>query len=369
MTADDNRIRSVLAAAAARVMAGAEAAISTRWCSPRPYTSRPTRSASTISSITLRRRSPWPMGTPAFASLWVSAKLVIPSSNLVAALMRHPFGSGPPRYTNRSAAVPNHSGTGQPDLCHNDRAGQGTAAAAVVWLGKVPVDMPTGVAVAQRNNADVLATMEREGVVPVFNDADIRVTKEVARCIVAGGLSTFEFTNRGEGALDVFAEFVTWAGTALPELTVGVGTITEAVAAERAIELGAAFVFAPSLSGSVAVVCSSRGVPYVPGCGTVTEIQTAYDLGCEMVKLFPAESLGGPAFLSAVRAPCPWVRAIPTGGVEPTVASMKPWFDAGAPAVGMGSNLLPKDLVAAGNWDAIDQRVAAAVGAVEQARA
>jgi 2-dehydro-3-deoxyphosphogluconate aldolase/(4S)-4-hydroxy-2-oxoglutarate aldolase len=236
-------------------------------------------------------------------------------------------------------------------------------------LGEVSIDMPTGAAVAPHNNADVLATIEREGVVPVFNDADVDIAKQVARCIVAGGLSTFEFTNRGEGALDVFAEFVTWAGAELPELIVGVGTIVEPVAAERAMELGARFVFAPSLSGSVAVVCNSRKIPYVPGCGTVTEIQTAYELGCEMVKLFPAESLGGPAFLKAVRAPCPWVRAIPTGGVEPTVASMKPWFDAGALAVGMGSKLLPTELIAAADWDAVEQRVAQAVTAVSGARA
>lgn len=222
---------------------------------------------------------------------------------------------------------------------------------------------------APHSKADVLAAMERDGVIPVFNHSDVAITTEVARCIVAGGLSTFEFTNRGEGALDVFAEFVTWARAELPDLVVGIGTVTESVAAVRAIDLGADFVFAPSLSGAVAVVCNSRDVPYVPGCGTVTEIQTAHDLGCHMVKLFPAESLGGPAFLSAVRAPCPWVRAIPTGGVEPTVASLKAWFDAGAPAVGMGAKLLPRELVAAGDWDAIERRVSETVAAVAQARA
>lgn len=219
------------------------------------------------------------------------------------------------------------------------------------------------------NSADVLATMKRDGVVPVFNDADVGITKEVARCVVAGGLSTFEFTNRGEGALEVFGEFITWARAELPELIVGVGTVTEPVAAERAIDLGASFVFAPSLSGAVATVCRTSGIPYVPGCGTVTEIQTARDLGCQMVKLFPAESLGGPAFLRAVRAPCPWVRAIPTGGVEPTMASLKAWFDAGAPAVGMGSKLLPQELIAAGDWDAIERRIADTVAAVAQVRA
>ena len=86
-----------------------------------------------------------------------------------------------------------------------------------------------------------------------------------------------------------------------------------------------------------------------------------------MVKLFPADGRG-PSFLSAVRAPCPWVRAVPTGGVEPTVESLKAWFDAGAPAVGMGSKLLTKGLNGQRDWDALEQKVAETVAMVTKAR-
>ena len=221
---------------------------------------------------------------------------------------------------------------------------------------------------SSHSKADVLATIGRDGVVPVYYNPDIGVVKEVARRLMAGGLSTLEFTNRGDGAVAVFAELIAWARRELPELVVGVGSVTEPTTAGYVIDLGANFVFAPSLSAEVAAVCNGRNVPYVPGCGTLTEIQTAYRLGCDLVKLFPAGSIGGPSFLRAVRAPCPWVRAVPTGGVEPTMESIGAWFDAGAPAVGMGSKLLPKTMIGDGDWDAIGRRIVATVAAVAAAR-
>jgi 2-dehydro-3-deoxyphosphogluconate aldolase/(4S)-4-hydroxy-2-oxoglutarate aldolase len=204
--------------------------------------------------------------------------------------------------------------------------------------------------------------------VPVFYNADVDVAREVARRLVAGGLSTIEFTNRGDGAIEVLADLIRWARRELPELIVGVGSVVDAATAGHVIDLGANFVFAPSLSAEVASTCNSRNIPYVPGCGTLTEIQTAYRLGSDFVKLFPAGSIGGPSFLSAVRAPCPWVQAVPTGGVEPTVESLKAWFDAGAPAVGMGSKLLPGDLIRGTDWDGLEAHIAAAVNAVRVAR-
>ncbi len=199
-------------------------------------------------------------------------------------------------------------------------------------------------------------------------NADIGVTKEVARRLVAGGISTIEFTNRGDGAVRVFAELIGWARAELPELVVGVGTVTQAPTAGHVIDIGANFVFAPNLVPDVAAVCNERNIPYVPGCGTLSEIQAAYRLGCDMVKLFPADAIGGPSYLAAVRAPCPWVRAVPTGGVEPTVESLKSWYDAGAPAVGMGSKLLTKELIARGDWDGLERKVAETVAAVAAAR-
>jgi 2-dehydro-3-deoxyphosphogluconate aldolase/(4S)-4-hydroxy-2-oxoglutarate aldolase len=134
------------------------------------------------------------------------------------------------------------------------------------------------------------------------------------------------------------------------------------------IDLGANFVFAPGFSPEVATACHLRNVAYVPGCATMTEILDAYRVGCDFVKLFPANSLGGPSFLEAVRAPCPWVQAIPTGGVEPTIESLRAWYRAGAPAVGMGSKLLPAQLVEAGDLQGLRASIETTVAAVAGAR-
>lgn len=221
---------------------------------------------------------------------------------------------------------------------------------------------------ASHTKTEVLETVSREGVIPVFHHSDVAVAVEVARALVAGGLTTLEFTNRGDGAIDVLGDLVERTRNALPELVVGAGSIVDGGSAARVIDVGANFVFAPNFSADVAVACHARSVPYVPGCGTVTEILDAYRAGCDLVKLFPANAIGGPAFLSAVKAPCPWVRAVPTGGVEPTVDSLRPWYEAGAPAVGMGSKLLPKDLIDNQDFDGLARQVAATAAAVDEAR-
>jgi 2-dehydro-3-deoxyphosphogluconate aldolase/(4S)-4-hydroxy-2-oxoglutarate aldolase len=222
--------------------------------------------------------------------------------------------------------------------------------------------------VAVRTKADVLRTIADEGVVPVFYNPDIEMATEVATALVAGGITTLEFTNRGDGAIDVIERLIRSTRRHLPELIVGAGSIVDGATAAHVIDAGVSFVFAPSFSADVANACNLRNVPYVPGCGTVTEILAAYRAGCDLVKLFPAGSLGGPAFLSAVRAPCPWVRAIPTGGVEPTVDSLRSWYLAGAPAVGMGSKLFPRRIIEERDMDGLRALVTTTVAAVAEAR-
>ncbi len=221
---------------------------------------------------------------------------------------------------------------------------------------------------AGRTKLEVLDAIVRDGVVPVFFSPDVDVAREVAGALVAGGLSTLEFTNRGDGAIAVLAELIAQSRDRLPELIVGAGSVIDGATAAHVIDLGANFVFGPGFSAEVAGACNLRNIPYIPGCGTVTEILAAYRAGCDVVKLFPAGSLGGPAFLEAVRAPCPWVRAIPTGGVEPTVDSLRSWYRAGAPAVGMGSKLLPSGLVDERDFDGLRARIEATVAAVAEAR-
>lgn len=219
---------------------------------------------------------------------------------------------------------------------------------------------------AAHSKQEVLAAIRRDGVVPVLSTGDGGVALETARHLVAGGLTTLELTNRGDGAVGVFEHVIAGVRKELPDLAFGMGSITDAATAAHVIALGADFVFAPTFSAEVARMCNGRNLPYVPGCGSVTEIQTAYEAGVDFVKIFPAGALGGPDFLSAVRGPCPWVEAIPSGGVERSAASIGSWFAAGAPAVGMGSHLFAGliDL----DWDRLDDDISEVCGAVASAR-
>lgn len=199
--------------------------------------------------------------------------------------------------------------------------------------------------------------MRRQGVIPVFYHPDAELCKEILRASYAAGIRVFEFTNRGDFAHDVFGTLNKWAATELPELMLGVGSVVDAPTAVLYIQLGAAFVVSPLLNEEMAPVCNRRKILWAPGCGSLSEIGRAEELGAEIVKIFPGSSVGGPEFVKAVKGPCPWSSIMPTGGVEPTEESLKAWFRAGVTCVGMGSNLFPKKLIEAKDWNAITDTI------------
>lgn len=199
--------------------------------------------------------------------------------------------------------------------------------------------------------------MRRQGVIPVFYHADAELCKEILRASYAAGIRVFEFTNRGDFAHEVFGTLNKWAATELPELMLGVGSVVDAPTAALYIQLGAAFVVSPLLNEEMAPVCNRRKILWAPGCGSLSEIGRAEELGAEIVKIFPGSSVGGPEFVKAVKGPCPWSSIMPTGGVEPTEESLKAWFKAGVTCVGMGSNLFPKKLIEAKDWKAITDTI------------
>lgn len=221
---------------------------------------------------------------------------------------------------------------------------------------------------AQFNKVQVLQAILATGMVPVYYHADAEVAKRVVKACYDGGVRAFEFTNRGDFASEVFIELVKYARRECPELILGVGSIVDAPTAALFLQYGANFVVGPYLNPEVARLCNRHLVPYTPGCGSVTEIGTAHELGCDLVKIFPAGNVGGPSFVKNIKAPLPWTLVMATGAVEPTEENLTAWFKAGVACVGMGSKLFPKETVAAGDWEAIAEKCRYSLDIIKRAR-
>ena len=203
------------------------------------------------------------------------------------------------------------------------------------------------------NKIDTIGIIRKTGIVPVFYNADADLTKKVVKACYDGGIRAFEFTNRGDGAHKVFEQVLAFVRAECPEMALGAGTILDAGTASLYIQMGADFLVSPCLVEEVIPLANRRGVPYSPGCGTVTEIVHAQERGCDLVKVFPAGNVGGPSFVKNILGPLPWAMVMCTGAVEPTEENLRAWAGSGVTAVGMGSKLFPKEVVAAGNWDAV----------------
>lgn len=215
----------------------------------------------------------------------------------------------------------------------------------------------------------VLSALEAQGVCPVFYHPDAEVCLNVIRACARGGAPVVEFTNRGDFAVDLFADVARELQRTDPHVIPGIGSVVDAPTAALFLNRGARFVVSPCLVPDVARVCNRRRTAYFPGCGSVSEIGQAHELGCDVVKLFPGASVGGPDFVKAVLGPMPWTKIMPTGGVDPDPASIARWFGAGIVAAGMGSKLITDAAVAAGDWAAVEASVRGAVQAVADFRA
>lgn len=201
---------------------------------------------------------------------------------------------------------------------------------------------------AQYTRIEVASVMKETGMVPLFFNQNIEISKQVLKACYDGGARLMEFTARGDFAHEVFGALTKYAIAELPGMIMGVGSVTDAAAASLYMQLGANFIVTPVLREDIALVCNRRKVLWSPGCGSLTEIARAEELGCEIVKLFPG-GIYGPDFVKAIKGPCQWTSIMPTGGVSPTKENLESWFNAGVTCVGMGSKLMLKD--AQGNFD------------------
>lgn len=221
---------------------------------------------------------------------------------------------------------------------------------------------------AKYSRIEVFKAMKATGVVPVFFHQDIDVCKAVVRACYNGGIRVFEFVNRGDFAHELFAELNKYALAELPGMILGAGSIVEEATTALYIQNGANFIVSPLLNENMARICNRRKIMWSPGCGTISEINLAQELGAEVIKLFPASEVGGPSFVKAVKAPMPWTDVMPTGGVTCEKGNLSEWFAAGVTCVGMGSNLFPKSIMENKEWNVLEEKARMLIETIKSLR-
>lgn len=197
---------------------------------------------------------------------------------------------------------------------------------------------------------EVFQAMIESGLVPLYYNPDLEMIKKAVVACAEGGAKIFEFTNRGDGAFQVFEELLPYCRQEYPELILGVGSIVDQGTAALYISSGADFVVGSLFNPNIACLCNRRKIAYIPGCATATEIAAAEEAGAEIIKIFPGSTLGGPKFVKSILAPTPWTLIMPTGGVKADKDNLTGWFTAGVCAVGMGSALFPGEAIAEGDF-------------------
>ncbi|BDU25792.1 bifunctional 4-hydroxy-2-oxoglutarate aldolase/2-dehydro-3-deoxy-phosphogluconate aldolase [Flavobacterium sp. GSB-24] len=220
---------------------------------------------------------------------------------------------------------------------------------------------------AKYSRIEVAQQMKENGMVPLFFHSDIELSKKVLKACYDGGSRLMEFTSRGDFAHEVFGELNKYALAELPGMMLGVGSITDAASASLYMSLGANFIVTPVFREDIAIACNRRKVLWSPGCGTLTEIARAEELGCEIVKLFPAD-IYGPEFIKAIKGPCPWTNIMPTGGVYQTVESLSSWLNSGATCVGLGSQLISKDILDKQDFEGLQAKVSQVLEIIKNIR-
>ena len=220
---------------------------------------------------------------------------------------------------------------------------------------------------AQYSRIEVVQQMKESGMVPLFYHPDIKVAKAVLKACYDGGARLMEFTNRGDFAIEIFTDLIKYAIAELPGMMLGVGSVTDAASAAQYMLAGANFVVTPVFREDIAVVCNRRKVLWSPGCGSLTEIAIAEEMGCELVKLFPGSTYG-PGFVKAIKGPQPWTSIMPTGGVSTEESNLRGWFDAGVTCVGMGSKLISKEILESKDYAKLEKDVASTLALINTIR-
>ena len=209
---------------------------------------------------------------------------------------------------------------------------------------------------AQFTRYEVLTEIYKSSMIPLFYNDDIEISKKIVQACYQGGARLLEFTHRGDFAHEVFRELISFANYSLPGMILGVGSISDAASASYYLMNGANFIVTPVYREDIAILCNRRKILWSPGCGSLTEITKAEEMGADLVKLFPG-NIYGPEFVKAVKGPQPWTHIMPTGGVTTEETNLKSWFDAGVSCVGLGSKLITKEIIDNQAYEELTKRV------------
>lgn len=196
----------------------------------------------------------------------------------------------------------------------------------------------------RKTSAEILAALLEQGLLPLFYLDSKEESAEIMKALYRAGVRVFEYTNRGPAALENFKHLVALKNSTMPDLHLGIGTIKSLQDAEKFVEAGADFLVSPIINPAVGKLAQQKGLLWIPGCMTPTEIDLAQQHGALLIKIFPANILG-PEYIASIRELFPGQHFIPTGGVDLTAENISAWFKAGVSAVGMGSKLISKTLI------------------------
>jgi len=200
------------------------------------------------------------------------------------------------------------------------------------------------------NKSSILKAITDQGMLPLFFHADEEKSIKITQTVYEAGVRVIEYTNRGKEALSNFKKLKEEALKTMPDLKLGIGTIKNKQQAKDFIDAGADFIVCPIVLEEVAKECEAANMLWIPGCMTPTEIALAQSLGAGLIKIFPANILGQ-EFISSIKELFAGQLFMPTGGVDLSKENISSWFKAGVCAVGMGSKLISKDVMADGNYE------------------
>jgi len=191
--------------------------------------------------------------------------------------------------------------------------------------------------------------IKEQGILPLFYHDDASICIAVIKTLYEAGIRCIEFTNRGSSALASFKSMIIERDVSMPELTLGIGTIRSSDDATAFLDAGADFLVSPFFDSGVCDVAYMNKVLWIPGCMTATEIHTAQNAGCSLMKLFPGNVLG-PGFVESVAPLFNGIDFMVTGGVDSSEESIREWFNSGVAAVGIGGKLVSKNILQKGDY-------------------